>query len=182
MSESPETTNTPPEAKPATPVAKPEAEAPKPIVAGLICAVLNEAGLGLTPVASDAGEIETVIVPREKLVQAAQLILAQGYDLLNSLSGVDWKTHREVVYHFYSSTTHQFLAVKSQVGDDNKIPSLMPVYHAADWHEREAFDLFGIIFEGHPKIERILMPSDWIGHPLLKDYVMNDPRLVWNER
>ncbi|MCA9807560.1 MAG: NADH-quinone oxidoreductase subunit C, partial [Cyanobacteria bacterium HKST-UBA06] len=52
----------------------------------------------------------------------------------------------------------------------------------ADWHEREAYDLFGIQFDGHPNLKRILMPDDWVGHPLRKDYTVDDPRLVWNER
>jgi NADH-quinone oxidoreductase subunit C len=65
---------------------------------------------------------------------------------------------------------------------DEHVSSLTPVYPAADWHEREAFDLFGIVFDGHPNLKRILMPSDWIGYPMRKDYKVTDPRLVWNER
>ena len=58
----------------------------------------------------------------------------------------------------------------------------MPIWHAADWHERESYDLLGIHYDGHTNLTRILMPNDWLGHPLRKDYKVNDPRLVWNER
>lgn len=183
MSESQETTNIKPEAtKPAVPAAKPEAEAPKPVEAGPVCKQLIEAGFALTPVASDAGGTETIVVASDKLLDCAKQLQAIGFDLLLSVAGVDWKTHREVVYHFYSTLGHTFLALKVQATSDDKLPSLTPIYEAANWHERETFDLFGITFEGHPKLERILMPSDWIGYPLRKDYVLDDPRLVWNER
>jgi NADH-quinone oxidoreductase subunit C len=61
-------------------------------------------------------------------------------------------------------------------------PSLYPVWPAVDWHEREAYDLLGIHYIGHPDLRRILMPTYWLGHPLRKDYKEEDPRLVWNRR
>ncbi|HWV45928.1 MAG TPA: NADH-quinone oxidoreductase subunit C, partial [Nitrospira sp.] len=82
---------------------------------------------------------------------------------------------------FYSTKSHKYLALKVTAVNEHS-PSLMPVWPAADWHERETYDLLGIHYDGHPNLTRILMPTDWLGHPLRKDYKVNDPRLVWNER
>lgn len=175
MSDSPE--NTPKSAAPAA-----EEKAAPVIEAGPVCAALQAQGIALTPVLSYACGVETLATDPAQALRVAEALKAQGFDLLVSASGVDWKTHRDVVYHLYSLTSHQFIALKIRAGEDDKVPSMMPVWPAADWHERETYDLFGIHFEGHPRLERILMPVDWIGHPLRKDYVENDPRLVWNQR
>jgi NADH-quinone oxidoreductase subunit C len=77
----------------------------------------------------------------------------------------------EVVYHLLSLETAQRLRLKVRVGGENpRIPSAVPVWPAANAFEREVFDLFGIVFEGHPYLRRILMPEDWEGYPLRKDY------------
>ena len=95
-----------------------------------------------------------------------------AFDFLMCLSGVDWKDSLEVVYHLYSFTRNHKLVIKVKVDRDNpKIPSVSSIWRTADWHEREAYDLFGIIFEGHPDLRRILLPEDWEGYPLRKDYV-----------
>jgi NADH-quinone oxidoreductase subunit C len=64
------------------------------------------------------------------------------------------------------------LVLKVGVGEDEKVPSLVSVWKGADWHEREAYDLLGISFSGHPDLRRILLPDEWKGHPLRKDYVL----------
>ena len=77
----------------------------------------------------------------------------------------------EMVYHLFSFENSSRLRLKTQVGGvDPKVDSLVPVFPAANAFEREVFDLFGIHFEGHPDLRRILMPDDWEGHPLRKDY------------
>jgi len=76
------------------------------------------------------------------------------------------------VYHF-TSITHGSRRVRVEVtcsDDDPHVPSIVSVYPAADWHERETYDMFGIVFTGHPALTRILMPDDWPGHPQRKDY------------
>jgi NADH-quinone oxidoreductase subunit C len=65
---------------------------------------------------------------------------------------------------------HRRLRVQTYVDDGESVPSLVPVYPSADYHEREAWDMFGIVFDGHPNLVRILMPDDWGGHPQRKDY------------
>lgn len=143
------------------------------------------ANKGLSPIAHDpdAKGIETIELNASDLVKAAEILRDEyHFDFLLSVAGVDMKEYRQTVTHLYSLTTHQTLALKVKADEQERVPSLVPVWPAADWHEREAYDLMGIHFEGHPDLRRILMPVDWIGHPLRKDYVENDPRLVWNKR
>ncbi|HEX5335969.1 MAG TPA: NADH-quinone oxidoreductase subunit C, partial [Propionicimonas sp.] len=76
-----------------------------------------------------------------------------------------------VAYHLQSMTHNRRLRVEVSCPDaDPHVPSIVAIYPAADWHERETWDMFGIIFDGHPHLTRILMPDDWVGHPQRKDY------------
>jgi NADH-quinone oxidoreductase subunit C len=121
----------------------------------------------------DRGEL-TLEVTRQKLVPACQWLRARGYNLLSSITATDHyplEPRFRVVYHLYSIGERKPLRVATRVGgDEPRLDSLVPVWPAANWYERELFDLFGIRFEGHPNLKRILMPDDWEGHPLRKDY------------
>jgi len=95
------------------------------------------------------------------------------FDFLLCLSGVDYVTDDQlcVVYDLRSMTHRHEFAVKVYMDrKDPRLASVMDLWPAADWHEREAFDMFGIIFEGHADLRRILLPEDWVGYPLRKDY------------
>jgi len=101
------------------------------------------------------------------------------FDFLSSLTGVDYGTEVNrfgVVYHLASIPCQTQLTLKVSVENDRNpeelptFPSITSVYRTADWHEREAYDLVGIFFEGHPDLRRILLPDDWEGYPLRKDY------------
>lgn len=97
------------------------------------------------------------------------------FEVCLGVSGVHYpyETGRELhaVYNFLSITHNTRVRVEVSVPDeDARIPSIVPVYPANDWHERETWDFFGIVFEGHPALTRILMPDDWPGHPQRKDY------------
>ncbi len=93
------------------------------------------------------------------------------FDFLCCLTGVDYEEHMEVIYNFYSLELDHYLCVKVKTPRSNpKVISLQPIWKTADWHEREAYDLLGIEFEGHPNMTRILLEDDWEGHPLRKDY------------
>jgi NADH-quinone oxidoreductase subunit C len=96
------------------------------------------------------------------------------FDCLSNVSGVDYPKRNviEVVYHFYSYPHRHLFVLKVEANRDNPaVPSLTPLWGHADWQEREVFDLLGVRFEGHPDLRRILMPEDWPGHPLRKDFV-----------
>ena len=93
------------------------------------------------------------------------------FDYLSCLSGVDYKGKLGVVYHLYSMTHKHKIVLKVEVPTDApNVPSVESIWKTANWHEREAFDLLGIHFVGHPDQRRILLPDDWEGHPLRKDY------------
>lgn len=126
----------------------------------------------------DRGEM-TVFVPREHLLAVARALRddpALRFELCLSVSGVHLldDTGREihVVYHLMSLTNGgRRLRLEVTAPDaDPRVPSVVPVYPAADWHERETWDMFGVVFDGHPALTRILMPDDWPGHPQRKDY------------
>jgi NADH-quinone oxidoreductase subunit C len=107
-----------------------------------------------------------------------------SFDYLVDVCGVDYLGRKEkrfeVVYHLYSIKHRHSVRLKAEVSeDDPTIDSVMPVWIGADWHEREAFDMFGIVFHGHTDLRRILMPEDWEGHPLRKDYPVKGPEKEW---
>lgn len=94
------------------------------------------------------------------------------FESLINLSSVDMNENLAVVYHLYSMTHRHMITLKAFTPRENPhVASVAWVWRTADWHEREAYDLMGIIFDGHPDLRRILLPEDWEGHPLRKDYV-----------
>ena len=97
------------------------------------------------------------------------------FDLLSSLGGTDDTKNLWVVYHLDSIPKNQRAVLKVQADRANpSVPSVSGVWRTADWHERETYDMYGIVFEGHPDLRRILLPEDWPGFPLRKDYEFPD--------
>jgi NADH-quinone oxidoreductase subunit C len=119
------------------------------------------------------GQLTFVVRPEAVLTVARQL-REHGFDLLAALTAVDYwpKSPRfGVDYRLYSLRRNDFVGLRARLGEDQpELPSLEPVYPNANWHEREVFDMFGIRFRGHSDLRRILMPYEWVGHPLRKDY------------
>ncbi len=119
------------------------------------------------------GQLWAVIEPSAAL-EAAEFLQGNGYDLLVALTAVDhWpdEPRFEVVYRFYSSDLNSIVGFNLRLGGENpSVPSIETVYPNANWHEREVFDMFGVDFAGHSDLRRILMPYDWEGHPLRRDY------------
>ena len=125
----------------------------------------------------DRGEM-TWYVAREKLTEVLKSLRDDAqlrFEMCASVSGVhypdDAGAELHVVLHLQSMTHNRRLRVETTCPDtDPHVPSAVPTYPAADWHERETWDMFGIVFDGHPHLTRILMPDDWAGHPQRKDY------------
>lgn len=142
---------------------------------------LLDAGLpaqsAIEKVVVDRGEI-TFFVAREHLLAVARELRDEPglrFELCHSVSGVHYPVDRgrelHAVLHLLSLTHRRRIRVEVACPDaDPHLPSVTPVWPSADWHERETWDMFGIVFDGHPALTRILMPDDWPGHPQRKDY------------
>ncbi len=123
----------------------------------------------------------TVEIDSAKIVEAISRVKHKlGFERLTSVTGVDRfpaEPRFEVVYHLQSVAGKKRLRLKARVSGANpEIESVTSVYRGADWYERETFDLFGIRFLNHPDLRRIMMPEDWDGHPLRKDYPITGAR------
>ena len=116
----------------------------------------------------------TVVVRREKVAEVARYLKEkEDFRYCVDVTAVDWKKREprfDVVYHFYSFSKNDRIRVKCGVADGEEVPSIAPVYLAADWSERETWDMFGIRFAGHPDLRRILTWEGFHGHPLRKDF------------
>jgi NADH-quinone oxidoreductase subunit C len=140
-----------------------------------------EAGFGeddpIEKVVVDRGEI-TFYIRRKLLLDVVSVLRDDPglrFEFCSGVSGVHYpgESGRELhaVYHLLSMTHNRRIRLEVAAPDDDPhIPSVVPVYPTADWHERETYDFFGIVFDGHPALTRIQMPDDWPGHPQRKDY------------
>jgi NADH-quinone oxidoreductase subunit C len=148
---------------------------------------LSEAESGVAPEFSFADAIERVVVDRgeltlhikpERIADVCQVLrddAALRFELCSSVSGVDYlgsdPRRLHTVYQLTSMTYRRRIRLETAVSaEDPHQPSVTQVYPTADWQERETFDMFGIVYDGHPNLTRILMPDDWGGHPQRKDY------------
>jgi NADH-quinone oxidoreductase subunit C len=122
----------------------------------------------------------TVTVKKEDIVAICAFAKKElGYNLLSDVCGVDYLGRAPrfmVVYHLFNISTKERLRLKAPVEEkDPRIDTVSGVWATANWHERECWDLMGIVFNNHPDLRRILMPDDWEGHPLRKDYPLQGP-------
>jgi NADH-quinone oxidoreductase subunit C len=123
----------------------------------------------------------TVIVSADRLLDiAVQLRDAPGtrFDYLSDVTASDWPPRAkrfDVVYCLFSTTRRERIRLKVRAGEGDPVPSVSRIWPAANWLEREVYDLFGVNFTGHPDLRRILMPEEWQGHPQRKDYPLEGP-------
>jgi len=137
----------------------------------------NPAIVALAELATDAkfdrNEL-TITVARENIVAACEAVKAAGYNFFEDVTAVDWYPQEprfQLSYHILSHSLKQRVRLRVLVDSaDASVPSITSAWPSANFYEREVFDLFGIDFPGHPRLTRIMMPEDWQGHPLRKDY------------
>lgn len=134
-------------------------------------------GASYEPLESSDSEVTPgILVTREHLIATCEALRGPGleYVAFSDLTAVDFHPHRrprfDVVYHLVSPHRRARVRVKVRVDLDEPMPTLTPVFPGAGWPEREVYDLFGIVFDGHEDLRRLMMPEDWEGHPLRKDY------------
>ncbi|MGF2713279.1 NADH-quinone oxidoreductase subunit C, partial [Bacillus cereus] len=119
-------------------------------------------------------DVPTLVVEPSKYYEVMELLRFHeglAFDYMSELHATDFVTHMEVYVHLFSYGKKQSVAVKVKLDREApQVESVTSLWKGADWPEREAYDLLGIVFEGHPNLSRILMPDDWVGYPLRKDY------------
>jgi NADH-quinone oxidoreductase subunit C len=115
-----------------------------------------------------------LVVALERLVEIAEYTRdEEQFDFLADETAVDWPKREkrfDLILNLYSFPKNERLRIKAQVGENEAAPSLVRVWPTADWLEREVYDMFGIVFDGHPHLKRLLLPEEWEGFPLRKDY------------
>jgi len=128
----------------------------------------------------------SIIVRKEAIVDITRFLKEDkelSYDFLSDMCGVDYlirKPRFDVVYNLYSIKNKIRIMLKVMVDDNDAIPSITPNWQGANWLEREIYDMFGIVFENHPDLRRILMPDDWKGHPLRKDFPLSKEEVIFS--
>lgn len=141
----------------------------------MVTALKREHPEWIAGVVEALGEV-TAIVPREAVTAVCYFLkTAMQFDFLADLCGVDRGPEEEprfeVNYHLLSTTSFQRLRLKVRLADDDAhVPTVTSIWKTANWHERETYDLLGVVFDGHPDLRRILLPDDWQGHALRKDF------------
>ncbi len=179
----------PPGAKPA-PAAKaaagpplppdppPPAGAEQPAFIQSLLAAFPDAGLQISFWLGDW----TVIVGLDRLLDVGRFLRevpVAPFDFCSDVTATDWPARADrrfdIVYCLYSTTERQRVRIKTRAGEHDAVPSVTGIWPAANWLEREVYDMFGVRFAGHPDLRRILMPDDWQGHPERKDYPLEGP-------
>jgi NADH-quinone oxidoreductase subunit C len=158
-------------AKPAA-SAKPAAPTPTPWDSPLVAKLRSSYGSGIEPL-TYAGQ-NYVVVDRSLIPEILQVLRNQEqFDYCVDITAVHYPKREkqfDVLWILYSHARNERIRVTTQIRDGESVPSSVPIWTGANWLEREVYDMFGIKFEGHPDMKRILLPDGWKGHPLRKDY------------
>ncbi len=130
------------------------------------------------------GELQLTLDPEQIVPVCRYLKETAGFERLSGITGVDWwpKDPRfEVVYFLHSIRHNVRLRLVVRLAENEEIESVFHVWRSANWYEREVFDLFGVTFRNHPSLDRIMMPADWVGHPLRKDYPIHGHKYSYQD-
>lgn len=126
-----------------------------------------------------------LFIAPDEIVNVCRLLRdSQRFERLSAITAVDWwprEPRFEVVYFLHSYRHNARLRLSVRIGENEELESLCGVCRGANWYEREVFDLFGVRFRNHPNLERIMMPADWEGHPLRKDYPVHGHKYSYQE-
>ncbi len=151
----------------------------------MVAALQERAGSALIEAQLAFGELTLYIEPSEIVEVCRFLKNDHQFNRLSTVTAVDWHPREprfDVVYHLHSLDRNQRLRLKCRLsGEKPEIDSVTPVWRSANWYERETFDLFGIQFRNHPDMRRIMMPQEWEGHPLRKDYPVHGHKYSYQE-
>ncbi|MCY7390214.1 MAG: NAD(P)H-quinone oxidoreductase subunit J [Leptolyngbyaceae cyanobacterium CAN_BIN12] len=155
---------------------------PAPIVeAGKVSKWLIDNGFEHESLGLDASGVEILTVDRDFLIPISTALYAYGFNCLQCQGGYDSGPGQDLVsfYHLIKIADNvdrpEEVRVKVSLSRENpSVPTVYWIWKSADWQERETYDMYGIIYEGHPNLKRILMPEDWVGYPLRKDYISPD--------
>jgi NADH-quinone oxidoreductase subunit C len=110
-------------------------------------------------------------IPNSFVYPVCDFLHGKGFEHCSMITAVDWKDRFDIIYHITSYKHALLLEMRTVLPHEKpEVDSVASIWGGADWHEREAWDLMGIVFKGHPNLKRILLPQDWKGHPLRKDY------------
>ncbi len=160
-------------AKPAAPPPKPPAPKPEPWDSALVRALKAQYGSGIREASTYANQNYLAVDSSLAYEILLRLRDDELFDYCVDITAVHYPKREaqfDVVYVLYSFHNNERLRIKTQIKDSEHLRSAVPIWPTANWLEREVFDMFGIEFDGHPGLKRILMPDDWKGHPLRKDY------------
>src|SRR5664279_3937392 len=161
-----------PAAKPPAAPAKPAGPVPEPWTSELVTSLKQQYGSGIEALSYLGQRYLTVdsSLLAEILLRMRE---AEGFDYCVDITAVHYPKREQqfdMVYVLYSFPKNERIRVKARIVDGDHVQSAVAIWPTADWLEREVFDMFGIVFDGHPGLKRILLPEDWKGHPLRKDY------------
>src|SRR2546427_8478135 len=167
-------------AAPAPP--KPPVSLQTPLNNELVTRIRGKFGAALLEAIEDRKQA-ILTVERGQLAEIALYLRdEEKFNLLADLTAVDWPKREQrfdVVLNMYSFAKNERLRLKVHASADERVPSVQGVWATANWEEREVYDMFGVVFEGHPELKRILLPDEWQGYPLRKDYDILQQDTAW---
>jgi NADH-quinone oxidoreductase subunit C len=152
-----------------------------------VSATIEAACPGAVVAVHDHRGESTVEIARERLLEVARFLRGGplGFTLLSDVTCADFPEQPgrfRLAYHLFSMESGQRLRLRVWAGaDEPSVDSVVPVWGTANWHEREVYDMFGVHFTGHPDLARILMPLDWEGHPLRRDYPLGGEEVIFTD-